>query len=294
MMTQQIHKSKPVAIVRGVGDVGSAIAWKLFKVGFLVICHENRQPRTIRRKMAFCDALWNGDCVLAGLKAVRVDRLEHLLPFILRRNEVAVYSGPFEALVETIQPALIVDGRIQKFSKVETLQGLAPLTIAVGPSFIAGEHVDYVIESCWGDDLGCVLSEGSAAAPVPVPPRLNGIGWERFVFCEGPGRFESHRQIGEHVSRGEIIGRINGRGIPAPIAGYLRGLLTPGLSVIKGEKICEIDPRGDRAHFEGLAERPRGIAEGVLKAISEYVSQSNTAGSLKTNINQEGLAFLLS
>ncbi|WP_135079943.1 hypothetical protein [Terasakiella sp. SH-1] len=279
----------PIAIVRGVGDVGSAIAWKLFQAGFVVICHENRQPRTIRRRMAFCDALWKGEAVLQGVCAQKVDRVEQLLPVAQERKQVAVYSGPFEAALKATKPSLIIDGRIQKFTKVEALKGLAPLTIGVGPSFEAGKHVDLVVESCWGDDLGKVISQGCASAPVPLPPKLNGIGWERFVRAEGTGVFETALDIGQYVEKGDLLGQLGGKPVLASITGYLRGLLTPGLKVINGEKLAEIDPREDLAHFEGLAERPRGIAWGVLSALHRSLPIEARPQNLKMLLDQGGL-----
>ncbi len=260
-------KDEPVAIVRGVGDVGSAIAWKLFHAGYAVISHENRQPRTIRRRMAFCDALWDGESILDGLNAYRIERLEDVLTFATSRKAIALYAGAFDALVENAAPDLIVDGRIQKFSDPEIIKGRAKYTIGIGPGFKARHHVDVIVESCWGDDLGRVIEKGSAVEPVPVPPRLASVGWERFIRAENSGMFETGKDIGDFVTQGMKIGQINGETITAPIEGFIRGLLYPGLSVLKGEKLCEIDPRGEEAHFNGLAERPSAIADGVLKAI---------------------------
>ncbi len=281
--------NRPIALVRGVSDVGSALSWKLFHAGFIVINHENRQPRTIRRKMAFCDALWTGEAELDGVKAVRVERLDDVLDLARLRKEIALYAGPLDGLIKSIKPDLIVDARIQKFANVETLKGQAMLTIAVGPSFVAGLHVDRVIESCWGDELGKVISEGSAIEPVPVPPRLNGIGWERFVRSDRAGRFETDLSIGAYVEKGSIIGSLDGVNVLAGISGYMRGLLHPGLSVLKGEKLCEIDPRDNEAHFIGLAERPAAIADGVLRAIDEFDHDQQMALNPKRLMEQGDL-----
>ncbi|WP_069189478.1 hypothetical protein [Candidatus Terasakiella magnetica] len=291
MTKTQADQASPIAIIRGVGDVGSAIAWKLLRAGFVVICHENRQPRTIRRRMAFCDALWKGEAVLDGVTARLVKRLENILPVARKEAQIALYCGPFDALVSTIKPSLIVDGRIQKFSKVEPLKGLADLTVGVGPSFHAGEDVDLVIESCWGDELGKIITHGFAAEPVAQPPRLNGIGRERFVRAQQEGRFETELEIGQFVKAGEEIGKLDGKTILASISGHLRGLLTPGLSVIKGEKLCEIDPRNEQAHFEGLAERPKGIADGVMSALYRFVPLERHPVQLKSLMDQWGLEF---
>ncbi len=283
--------TQPLVLIRGVGDVGSAVAWALFQAGFCVISHEDRQPRTIRRKMAFCDALWLGECELEGVRAVRHDRVENVLSFAHSRLGVALYGGSFETLLATVRPDILVDARIQKFASVEALKGQAELSIGIGPGFVAREHVDVVIESCWGETLGEIIEKGSAVAPVAEPPALNGIGWERFVRAQVAGRFESELEIGQYVEAGTPIGRISGGRIVAPLSGFVRGLIMPGLSVIKGEKICEIDPRQEQARYRGLAERPSGIAKGVLQAIRGFLPGENHPKRLKDIIDQWDNAF---
>jgi len=43
-------------LVRGSGDIGSAVAHRLFEAGYAVVIHDTTQPTTTRRKMAFTDA----------------------------------------------------------------------------------------------------------------------------------------------------------------------------------------------------------------------------------------------
>jgi len=47
-------------LVRGVGDIGSAVAHRLFTAGCEVIIHDDPQPATTRRGMAFADAIFDG------------------------------------------------------------------------------------------------------------------------------------------------------------------------------------------------------------------------------------------
>jgi len=64
------------------------------------------------------------------------------------------------------------------------------------------------------------------------------------------------------------LGRF-GRNGCAPIGGVLRGLTRSGVNVTARTKVIEVDPRGDPAGVFGLGERPRRIAEGVLKALAK-------------------------
>ena len=55
-------------VVRGVGDVGSAVAHRLFVEGYAVVIHAGPTPTTTRRGMAFADAVFDGvgPSLLAG------------------------------------------------------------------------------------------------------------------------------------------------------------------------------------------------------------------------------------
>ena len=63
--------------------------------------------------------------------------------------------------------------------------------------------------------------------------------------------------------------------VDAPLPGCLRGITHDGATVGK-TKIIEIDPRGDSRAAHGLGERPRRIAEGVLKTMKEIPAPTGT------------------
>jgi len=46
--------------VRGIGDVGSAVAYRLFRAGHAVVLHDTERPAYSRRGMAFTDAVFDG------------------------------------------------------------------------------------------------------------------------------------------------------------------------------------------------------------------------------------------
>ena len=58
-------------IVRGTGDVGSAVAHVLFRAGYRVILHDDPEPAHLRRGMAFADALFDGIARLDNLLGKR-------------------------------------------------------------------------------------------------------------------------------------------------------------------------------------------------------------------------------
>jgi xanthine dehydrogenase accessory factor len=45
----------------------------------------------------------------------------------------------------------LIDPRVRKRAVPERLRGMAPLTIGLGPNFVAGETVDLAIESTYAE-----------------------------------------------------------------------------------------------------------------------------------------------
>ena len=65
-------------LVRGSGDVGSAVAVVLRRAGHGVAIHEIAAPSAPRRGMAFADAVFDGAASLDGILARRIDDVEAL------------------------------------------------------------------------------------------------------------------------------------------------------------------------------------------------------------------------
>ena len=258
------------ALVRGIGDVGSATAHALYRAGMAVVIHDLPEPSWTRRKMAFTDAVFDGSVEWEGVRVVRADDLASL-DDALANNRVAVWVQDFNALEHALKPDILVDARMRKRHRPEPQRDLAAFTIGLGPNFIAGVTTHVVIETAWGPDLGNVIAGGTATAYEGGPKRIGGLGIERLVYSPHAGRFVTDREIGDRVSRGQVVARVGDTPIAAPLDGRLRGLTRSGVPVAKGTKVVEIDPRGDDAEFTGMGERPAKIAEGVLCALREWL-----------------------
>lgn len=70
---------RPTVLVRGSGDVGSAVAFVLHRAGYEVAIDDVAAPSAPRRGMALADAIFNGDCELDSVKARRIDDIASLL-----------------------------------------------------------------------------------------------------------------------------------------------------------------------------------------------------------------------
>lgn len=253
-------------LVRGTGDIASAVAHALFVAGHRVAMHDGLEPTAARRRMAYSDALFDGEAVLEGVAARRLDDAAALPGILAGRAGIAITAADFEAVLGMLDWRLLVDARMRKREIPERQIHLAPLTVGLGPNFAAGETVAAAVETSW-EDLGRVILRG-ATLPLRGEPRpIAGHARDRYVYAPVAGVFVTGREIGEPVEAGEAVARIGAVTLKAPIAGAIRGLSRDGIAVAPGTKVIEIDPRGPQAVAAGIGERPRRIAAGVLAAV---------------------------
>jgi len=232
-----------------------------------VVLHDAARPAHTRRGMAFADALYHGSAELEGLRAKRARTAQDLPHMVRCGRALPVYDAPFEAVVAQIHPQILVDARMRKHDAAEAQRGLAPLTIGLGPNFVASCNVDVAVETQWGDALGAVIRKGATRALAGEPQSIAGAARERYVYAPVAGTFSTRFNVGDAVSAGQEIARINDTPIHAPLAGCLRGITHDGAVVRVRTKILEADPRGDACAAFGVGERARRIAAGVLEAI---------------------------
>ncbi|MGE3711375.1 MAG: hypothetical protein AB7G35_17090 [Hyphomicrobiaceae bacterium] len=268
-------RSSATVLVRGVGDVGSAVAISLLRAGYSVAIHDEPTPAAPRRGMAFVDAMFDGKAALDGAVAGRFDRFDTFIRALVERELLPVTALPFSDVVSAARWSVLVDARLRKRSHPEHQIGLAALTVGLGPNFVAGENVDLAIETSWGERLGAVITRGPTLALAGEPRPIAGIGRARFVYAPVEGCFETTARIGDSVLVGQPIANIGNATLFAPLAGIIRGLTHSGVPVSVAAKVIEIDPRGDPSAAFGLGERPKRIAEGVCRAIARREALDN-------------------
>jgi len=257
-----------VVLIRGSGDVGSAIAHVLLGAGYGVVIHEVDRPTAPRRGMAFADAVFDGSAELEGVRARLVNEIVGLGPSVAERKEVCVTTAGLGFVLAALAPAVLVDARMRKREEPESQLDLAPLTIGLGPNFVAGETTHLAIETQWGDALGALVTAGQTRALAGEPRSFDGHARDRFVYAPAAGLLRTSAAIGDRVRAGDVVATIDDVQLTAPLEGILRGLTHDGVPVTRGLKVLEVDPRGDVAAAIGVGARPRRIAEGVLAAIA--------------------------
>ncbi len=253
-----------VVVVKGGGDLATGVAHRLFRAGFAVIITEIARPTVIRRTVAFAAAVYDGQTTVEGVTAV-LSKADDALA-VVGRGAIPVLIDPRAACVDALRPAAVVDAIMAKANTGTALTD-APVVIGVGPGFTAGVDVRAVIETMRGHDLGRVITTGPAAADTGIPGEIGGYGRERLIQAPAAGVFKTAANIGDVVQTGAVVAYVGDTPVRAGIDGVLRGLLHDGLTVDKGLKVGDIDPRCQVDHCFSISDKARAIGGGVLEAL---------------------------
>jgi len=225
---------------------------------------EIERPTVVRRTVAFADAVYEGEAVVEGVRAIRADTAA-MIEQALIRDEIPIIIDPHGAIVEDACPLLLVDAIVAK-RNVGTRITDAPAVIALGPGFTAGVDCHAVIETQRGHHLGRVLLEGQAIADTGEPGELGGYARERLLRAPHAGVFTGGRTIGDLVKKGDVVGIVGDTPVLSELDGVLRGLLRSGITVSPRMKIGDVDPRGRPEHCVTVSDKALAVAGGVLEA----------------------------
>lgn len=154
-------------IVRGGGDLATGTIYKLHQCGYNVLVLETDRPTAIRRKVSFCEAVYEGSFSVEGVVCRSVDTKTQCIK-AWEKGEVPLMVDPQGKIIKEMQPEAVVDAILAK-KNLGTAKDMAKLTIALGPGFCAGADVDYVIETKRGHQLGRIITHGYAIADTGVP-----------------------------------------------------------------------------------------------------------------------------
>lgn len=275
-------KKKDLIVVRGAGDLATGTIHRLKKAGFRLLVLEAEHPAAIRRQVALSEAVYAGCARVEDVEAVRMDvdlaekknrkeLLEPEMERIWKKDGVPVLVDPAGLSIAALRPAVVVDAILAK-KNLGTTKEMAPLVIALGPGFTAGEDVDVVIETKRGHNLGRVIRSGSAVPNTGIPGIIGGYGKERVMHAQAEGILRNAASIGDIVEARAVIAEIETENgtvpVEASLSGLLRGLIRDGYPVTKGFKIADIDPRKEELqNCFTISDKARCIAGSVLEVI---------------------------
>ena len=235
-----------LALIRGAGDIASAIALRLRRCGISVVMTEVAHPLTVRRTVAFSEAIRTEKYQVEGMTAVLARDGSHALELLSGSDVIPVLIDPACMCLETIQPDIVV---------------------GVGPGFTAGKDCHAVVETMRGHTLGRAYYTGSALPNTAIPGLVGGYAGERVLRAPCEGVFRGVSMIGDHVEEGQVVAYVDETPVVATLTGVLRGLLADGVQARAGLKCGDVDPRDDDGYCQLVSDKGLSVAGGVVEAI---------------------------
>lgn len=246
--------------------MASGIALRLHRAGIRrIYMLEIDQPLAVRRRVCFSEAVYRERTTVEEVTAVAVVN-HQAIPTAWSEGHIAVLVDPKWHTLQKRPPHVLVDAILAK-RNMGTLPSDAPLTIGLGPGFVAGQDVHVVIETNRGHDLGRLITRGEAAANTGTPGNIAGQTTARVLRSPARGLFTTVCRLGERVTAGQVVGRVGSVPVSAQIDGLVRGLLRSNRPVTTGMKLGDIDPRSRKEHLDSVSDKARTLGGSVLEAI---------------------------
>jgi xanthine dehydrogenase accessory factor len=254
-----------IVLIKGAGEMATGVAHRLFRSGFRVCLTEIAEPLAVRRAVSFCEAVFEKEKEVEGVKA-RLVGGEDEIRRAWAQGWLPLIVDPGANIRKIVKPDVVVDAILAK-ENLGTRVSDAPLVIGLGPGFRAGEDVHVVVETNRGHNLGRIIDRGEAEPNTGVPGNIGGYTWERVLRVPAEGIFRAKKKIGDTVQAGETVAEVEGAPVKAGISGVLRGILRDGIRVREQTKAGDIDPRGTRENCFTISDKARAIGGSVLEAI---------------------------
>jgi xanthine dehydrogenase accessory factor len=247
--------------IQGAGEQASGVALRLVQAGYLVVAAEIAAPTAVRRLVAFCEAVYERRIEVAGVEGVLISKVDEA-----EIGRVNVMVDPEAKGLAGSAAVAVIDARLTKRSPEALPHGDCPL-IGLGPGFEVGRNADVVIETHREAGPGKVITQGCAMAHTGVPGVIEGESIRRVLRAPCVGRMVGVKLLGDLVSKGEIVGCVDGEPIRALFDGRIRGLIHPDVDVHEGMKIGDVDPRGVEVNGLKVSGKALGIGDGVLEGL---------------------------
>ena len=265
--------------VRGAGDIATGIALRLYRCGMQVVMADLAVPTSIRRTVCFSEAIRLGETTVEDVRGVLCADAAAVRAAVAA-GDVAVVVDAEARMAPELAPDVLVDAILAK-KNLGTTRGMAPVVIGVGPGFTAPVDVDAAVETMRGHYLGRVYYKGSPIANTAIPGLIGGYAGERVLRAPADGVFEPRVCIGDEVHAGTVCGEVAGKAMVATIDGVVRGLLQAGVTVRRGMKSGDVDPRCETAFIRTVSDKASAAGGGVLEAILHLTGALTGVGSAR-------------
>jgi xanthine dehydrogenase accessory factor len=244
----------------GGGDLASGVALRLHRAGFKLVITELPEPLTVRRTVAFSEAVYENKITIEGVTAQRTTTDQ--VHVILERDEIAVVVDPKAEILSSAHFDVVVDARMLKQARVGAPYDV-PLHIGLGPGFHAGRNCHAAVETRRSHTLGRVYWDAATQADSGQPEG----DARRVLRSPTDGRLISLARIADHLEAGQPVAEVKGEKILAPFSGVLRGIIHSGILVRRDMKVGDLDPRDDPGLCYLVSDKSLAVGGGVLEAM---------------------------
>ncbi len=252
-------------LIWGGGDLASGVALRLHRIGIHVLVVETGQPLAVRRSVSFAQAVYDGETQIEEVLGRLIGEPSEMQG-CWDESIVPVIVDPELDLLEDFQPLVLIDARMRK-RYVDLPLDKVEMVIGLGPGFVVGNNCHAAIETNRGHFLGRVYWEGSPQADTGIPGKVQVYTKERVLHAPATGEVLAHVKIGDSVNAGDPILTVGGEFVFSPFDGVVRGLIHEGITVRKGMKVGDVDPRPETFRCWHVSEKSLAIGGGVLEAI---------------------------
>ncbi|MGD8552580.1 MAG: selenium-dependent molybdenum cofactor biosynthesis protein YqeB [Anaerolineales bacterium] len=260
--------NQPLVLIRGGGDLASGVALRLHRVGFAVLITEIEKPMTVRRAVAFSQAVYTGEAQVEDVTGRLVEETAEVQT-ALQEQIIPIVIDPQADIRSKLKPIAIIDARMRK-KPPDLALNAEYLLIGLGPGFSAGLDCYAVVETNRGHMMGRVIWDGSAEADTGVPESVRGYDVDRVLRAPTDGELQGGLKIGTRVQKGDQLANVGNAPVLAPFDGVLRGIVHDGLRVRTGMKIGDLDPRGVQEYCFSVSDKALAVGGGVLEALLSF------------------------
>jgi xanthine dehydrogenase accessory factor len=252
-------------IIKSAGEMGSGIAWRLYRAGFKrIVMLDIAGPMAVRRSVCFCEAIYDGVKVVDTITAVAA-RTDGEIEQALEKAQIPVVVDHAWQTIAAWKPQVVIDAILAK-QNLGTHIEEAELVIGLGPGFSAGVDAHVVIETNRGANCGRLIYKGCAEKNTGIPGSVMGHGVKRVVRAPARGNFNAAVLLDDTVEVGDCLGTVVNQPVLAEIGGNIRGLIRDKIYVEKGVKIGDIEPRAGVDNSQ-VSDKSLAIAGAVFEAV---------------------------
>lgn len=248
-----------LVIVRGAGELGTAVACALYRACIRVLILEAEEPTGLPSPHTFVGAMFDGEAVVEGITAVRPQAV-YEFPNLWGERKIPVYPDSQLEMRGRMRPDIYVDARDP--APTDTQLSYAWLLIALGRNADIGREVHTVVGV--GKQAGQLFWK-----PCSIPEQPAGR-----VLAPADGEFEPAIAPGDRVTATTLLGTVGGVPVPARWLGRVRALARKGRVLRKDQPVARIGQLSDaETPLDRVSLSARATAGGVLEAILAVFNQ---------------------